>query len=80
MSEVLIKIENLTKSYGNVMPLKNVNLEINKGDIIAVIGSSGTGKSTLYAVSIDLKKLPAAKFFFHNEDITDKNWNDISIV
>ena len=80
MSAVLIKIENLTKSYGNVTPLKNVNLEINKGDIIAVIEPSGTGKSTLYAVSIDLKNLTAAKFFFHNEDITDKNWNDFSII
>ena len=58
MSEVLIRIENLTKSYENVTPLKNVNLEINKGDIIAVIGPSGTGKSTLLrCVNFTMKTL-----------------------
>ena len=73
MSEVLIRIENLTKSYENVTPLKNVNLEINKGDIIAIIGPSGTGKSTLLRCVNRLEKPTGGKIFFHNEDITDKN-------
>ena len=47
MSETLIRIKNLTKRYDNVTPLCGVNLDIHKGDIIAVIGPSGTGKSTL---------------------------------
>lgn len=38
MSEPLISIKNLTKSYGSVTPLRGVNLDIYKGDIIAVIG------------------------------------------
>ena len=42
-----IKIEHLRKEYPNVTPLKDVCTEINKGDVISVIGPSGTGKSTL---------------------------------
>ena len=43
----LIRIEHLRKTYPNVTPLEDVCAEINTGDVIAVIGPSGTGKSTL---------------------------------
>ena len=43
----MIKIEHLRKEYPNVTPLKDVCAEINKGDVISVIGPSGTGKSIL---------------------------------
>lgn len=43
----MIKIENLKKSYGNNIVLDGINLEIEKGDVIGIIGPSGTGKSTL---------------------------------
>ena len=79
MSEALIKIENLTKSYGNITPLNNVSVVINKGDIIAIIGPSGTGKSTLLRMINQLEKVTSGKIYFHNEDITDKNFR-IDIV
>ncbi|MCT4604926.1 MAG: amino acid ABC transporter ATP-binding protein [Marinisporobacter sp.] len=43
----MIKIKNLHKSFGDLEVLKGINLEIKKGEVIAVIGPSGTGKSTL---------------------------------
>ena len=43
----MIRIEHLRKEYPNAIPLKDVNVEIHDGDVIAVIGPSGTGKSTL---------------------------------
>ena len=43
----MIKIEHLKKEYPNVTPLKDVSVEIYDGDVISVIGPSGTGKSTL---------------------------------
>lgn len=43
----LIEIKNLSKRFGNNVVLDNINLTINQGDVIAVIGPSGTGKSTL---------------------------------
>ena len=43
----MIRIEHLRKEYANVTPLKDVSVTINNGDVISVIGPSGTGKSTL---------------------------------
>ena len=42
----MIEIKNLRKEFGDVTPLKDVSVTVNKGDVIAVIGPSGTGKST----------------------------------
>ena len=43
----MIKLENLVKNFGDVHVLKNVNLTVNKGEKLVVIGPSGSGKSTL---------------------------------
>ena len=43
----MIRIEHLRKEYPTAVPLKDVNVEIHKGDVVSVIGPSGSGKSTL---------------------------------
>ena len=43
----MIKIENLHKKFGDIEVLKGINLEVKKGEVVAIIGPSGTGKSTL---------------------------------
>ena len=43
----LLEIKNLSKSFGDAHILKDINLDVNKGDVIAIIGSSGNGKTTL---------------------------------
>ena len=45
-SEILIQVKNLCKAYGEKQILKNVSLDVHKGDVIAIIGPSGCGKST----------------------------------
>ena len=45
--DVVIRVEHLEKAYPNVTPLKDVNTEIRRGDVVTIIGPSGTGKSTL---------------------------------
>ena len=47
MTDILIKIENLHKSFGKNEVLKGINLEIQRGEVVVIIGPSGSGKSTL---------------------------------
>ncbi|MBQ6554020.1 MAG: amino acid ABC transporter ATP-binding protein, partial [Firmicutes bacterium] len=71
MSECLIRIEHLRKEFPNVTPLKDVCVEINKGDVISVIGPSGTGKSTLLRCLNQLEEPTSGKVFIDDEEITD---------
>ena len=68
----MIRIEHLRKEYPAAVPLKDVNVEIRKGDIISVIGPSGTGKSTLIRCMNMLDPPTAGKIFVDGEEITAK--------
>ena len=47
MTETILEIKNLKKSYGKNEVLKDISLSVKKGEVISIIGSSGSGKSTL---------------------------------
>ena len=67
----MIKIEHLAKAYPNVTPLKDVNTEIRDGDVISVIGPSGTGKSTLLRCINLLEAPTAGHIWVDGVEITD---------
>ena len=67
----MIKVEHLRKEYPNVIPLKDVNCEINKGDVISIIGPSGTGKSTFLRCLNQLEQPTSGTVTFDGEVITD---------
>ena len=71
----MIKIEHLKKEYPDVTPLKDVSVEINDGDVIAVIGPSGTGKSTLLRCLNLLEKPTSGKIWIDEDEITDRRCN-----
>ena len=62
----LIKVENLAACYGLVEVLRNISLEINKGEVVAVLGSSGVGKTTLNNCLSGLIKPNHGKIFFQD--------------
>lgn len=68
----MIKIEHLKKEYPNVTPLKDVSVEIHDGDVISVIGPSGTGKSTLLRCINLLEKPTSGQVWVDGVEITDK--------
>lgn len=72
---VLIKVDNLCKSFDNVDVLKGINAEIHKGDVIVVIGASGSGKSTFLRCLNRLEEPTGGKIFFEGTDITDPSVN-----
>ena len=67
----MIRIEHLKKEYPDVTPLKDVNAVINDGDVIAVIGPSGTGKSTLLRCLNMLEKPTAGRIWIDDVEVTD---------
>ena len=71
----MIKISHLRKEYANATPLKDVNVEIHKGDVISVIGPSGTGKSTLIRCINMLETPTSGEIWVGGECITDKKCN-----
>ena len=70
MSEVLIKVENLSKSYGDNQVLENVNMQIEKGEVIAIIGPSGCGKSTFIRTLNQLEDATSGSIYLDGIDIT----------
>ncbi len=68
----MIKIEHLKKEYPNITPLKDVSVEIHDGDVIAVIGPSGTGKSTLLRCINLLEKPSSGRIWIDRDEITDR--------
>ncbi len=67
-----IKIENITKVYGNYRALRGINLEIEKGELIALLGPSGCGKTTLLRIIAGLEIPDTGNIFLFNEDMTNK--------
>lgn len=74
-NDVLIKVDNLHKSFGDVEVLKGINAEIRKGDVIVVIGASGSGKSTFLRCLNKLEEPTGGKIFFEGTDITAPSIN-----
>lgn len=73
--DILIKVDNLQKSFGEVEVLKGINAEIHKGDVMVVIGASGSGKSTFLRCLNLLEEPTGGKIFFEGTDITDDSVN-----
>ena len=70
--ECIIKVENMTKSFGKDVVLKEINTEIYKGDIIAIIGPSGCGKSTFIRTLNLLEQPTEGAIYVDGENIMDK--------
>lgn len=70
-NDVLIKVDNLHKSFDDIEVLKGIDAEICKGDVIVVIGASGSGKSTFLRCLNKLEEPTGGKIFFEGTDITD---------
>ena len=69
----MLKIEKVNKNFGKLKVLKDINLEVKKGDRVVIIGPSGSGKSTLLRCINYLNKPDSGKIYFNDEIINDKN-------
>ena len=74
-NEVLIKTENLQKSFGSLDVLTGIDIEIKKGEVVVVIGPSGSGKSTFLRCLNRLEEPTGGKIIFEGADITNPKCN-----
>lgn len=70
--DVIIKVDHMTKSYGDNVVLEDINTVVNKGDIIAIIGPSGCGKSTFIRTLNLLEKPDSGSVLLDGQDLMDK--------
>ena len=75
MTDVLIKVENLTKSFGSLQVLKCINQTVRQGEVVSVIGPSGSGKSTFLRCLNLLETPNGGTIYFDGEEITAKGIN-----
>ena len=70
MSDCIIRVKDLTKSFGDKVVLKNINLEVKKGEFVTILGPSGCGKTTLLRL--------IAGFHVADEGVIEMNGQDLT--
>lgn len=74
----MIRAEQIRKKYGQLEVLKGVNLQIEKGEIISIVGASGAGKTTLLQILGTLDRPSNGKLYINNTDIISLNDKELS--
>lgn len=72
----MIRIENVYKSFDDLEVLKNINLTVEKGEVVCIIGPSGSGKSTLLRSLNHLERISKGRIYINDELVDEKNGNE----
>ena len=75
MTQPVIRIQNLVKSFGDTEVLRDINLEVNRGEVVVVLGPSGSGKSTMLRCINRLETPTSGHIWFEDIDVCDKHTN-----
>ena len=76
--EKLLEVTGLDVFYGDLQAINNVNIEVHKGDMVALIGANGVGKSTLLQAIMGLNKPKNGTVKWKGQDITGLKTNKIA--
>ena len=75
MADNVIELVHLQKQFGDHAVLRDINLSVKKGEVLSIIGASGSGKSTMLRC-INLLETPSSgQVLYHGQDITAKDFN-----
>lgn len=70
MTEVILSLQHINKSYGHLQVLKDVSLDVNQGELLAIVGPSGAGKTTLLQIAGTLDKADSGSVLYGGTDIS----------
>lgn len=76
----LLELRNLTKRFGGLIAVNNVNLSVDKGSITSVIGPNGAGKTTIFNTITGIYKPDAGQVLFDGQDISGKRPDQITAI
>ena len=71
----ILRVNNLEKKFGENLVLRDINMEVEKGEVVTIIGSSGSGKSTLLRCLNLLEEPTSGKIFYKDENILDHSYD-----
>lgn len=74
----MIKLEGITKSFGELQVLKGIDLEINKGEVISIVGPSGAGKTTLLQIMGTLDQPDTGRIFLNTVEVSRMKEKELS--
>ena len=78
--EVLLEVKNVSKIYGDLHALKEVNFQVRKGEWVAIMGSSGSGKSTMMNIIGCMDKPSIGEVILDGQDITKESQNSLTKI
>ncbi|MBR7097551.1 MAG: ABC transporter ATP-binding protein [Alistipes sp.] len=76
----MVKVSNVKKSFGNLEVLKNVSLEVNAGEVVAIVGASGAGKTTLLQIIGTLSACDSGEVIVDERNISGLNDKELSAL
>jgi lipoprotein-releasing system ATP-binding protein len=74
----MLETQGIQKRYGHLQVLKNINLKVNKGEIVAIVGASGAGKSTLLHILGTLDTPDQGKVFIRDKDVFSQSQKNLA--
>ena len=74
--EELLRVEHIAKTFGPITALRDVNLHLNKGEVLGLLGDNGSGKTTLIKILCGFHKADRGRMFLHGEPYAPKSVDD----
>jgi len=76
----LLVAKNIEKSFGNIKVLKGISLNVDKGEVVSIVGASGAGKSTLLQILGTIDKADAGEVFLNEKSLNNLNDRNLSAI
>ncbi len=76
-SQGVLRVKDLSVSYGHISAIRGINLTVNEGEFVTLIGANGAGKSTFITALVGVVRATSGNVWFRNQDITHKSTDNI---